>query len=410
MAAELLFSDTDWYSVEQTAKCEMINEIEALNSERVLNSSLEDLVEYLGEKYCFCLPVLDRESAYVGQSEAEIDVSHRADYFVGEDSPTVTGTRVALTVPFEGQTDFVRVRPTTFSMNPPRAEIQGKTIRIAVADTKLTPERIKTEFDQCLDKIEGNLANLRKTVEPFNDSLRSTARQILVKRKEKLLADQNLVADLGYNLKPRSGESATYAAPQIKRKIKPTLPPVSKKAFKPEPALSSEDYEHILKVLSNMTQVMERSPSTFATIGEEALRDHFLVQLNGQYEGQATGETFNGAGKTDILIRVDGKNIFIGECKFWGGSKKLTETLDQLLGYSCWRDTKVALMIFNRRKNLSTVLTAIEPTLEKHPNYKRTVAIEGETNFRFILAHKDDSAREMIVTVQVYDVPSPEGA
>ena len=38
-------------------------------------------------------------------------------------------------------------------------------------------------------------------------------------------------------------------------------------------------------------------------------------------EGQATGETFNAAGKTDILLRIDGKNVFIGECKFWKGPK-----------------------------------------------------------------------------------------
>ena len=40
------------------------------------------------------------------------------------------------------------------------------------------------------------------------------------------------------------------------------------------------------------------------------LRQHFLVQLNGQYEGQAVGETFNYEGKTDILIRSEGKKPF----------------------------------------------------------------------------------------------------
>src|SRR5260370_4966399 len=54
-------------------------------------------------------------------------------------------------------------------------------------------------------------------------------------------------------------------------------------------------------------------------MGEEDLRTHFLVQLNGVYEGQATGETFNFEGKTDILIRADGGNIFIAERKFWSG-------------------------------------------------------------------------------------------
>ena len=72
------------------------------------------------------------------------------------------------------------------------------------------------------------------------------------------------------------------------------------------------EYEEILRIMKNIAQVMERSPHEFAGMGEETLRSHFLaVQLNGVYEGQATGETFNFEGKTDILIRVDGKNIFI---------------------------------------------------------------------------------------------------
>ena len=155
-----------------------------------------------------------------------------------------------------------------------------------------------------------------------------------------------------------------------------------------------------------MAQVMELSPSAFATMDEESLRFHFLVQLNGQYEGGATGETFNYEGKTDILIRVQGKNIFIAECKYWDGPKKLTDTLDQLLSYSSWRDTKVAVIVFNRRKNFSGVLDAIPPTVEAHPNCKRFVGRQSETNFRYTFAYRDDPNREMTLAVMAFDVPS----
>lgn len=66
---------------------------------------------------------------------------------------------------------------------------------------------------------------------------------------------------------------------------------------------------------------------------EEDIRQQFLVQLNGHYEGQATGETFNYEGKTDILIRNQGKNIFIAECKFWSGAEALLDTITQILSY-----------------------------------------------------------------------------
>jgi hypothetical protein len=96
-------------------------------------------------------------------------------------------------------------------------------------------------------------------------------------------------------------------------------PSASTAAFKPEPVLDEKNYRAILEVIQSMAMVMERSPTAFAAMGEEDLRQHFLVQLNGHFEGAASGETFNYQGKTDILIREQDRNIFIAECKFWRG-------------------------------------------------------------------------------------------
>ena len=108
------------------------------------------------------------------------------------------------------------------------------------------------------------------------------------------------------------------------------------------------------------------------------------------------GETFNFEGKTDILIRSEGKNIFIAECKFWKGPKKLTETIDQLLGYSSWRDTKVAVIVFNRNKDFTNVLASIDETTKQHSNFKRKLGKQSETSLRYLFAHRDDPNREMV--------------
>ena len=126
-------------------------------------------------------------------------------------------------------------------------------------------------------------------------------------------------------------------------------------------------------------------------------------------QGQATGETFNYEGKTDILIRSNGKNIFIAECKYWDGPKKHAETIDQLLGYVSWRDTKVAILVFNRNKNFSHVLETIPGVTKDHPNFKREVDQPSESVFRYVFAHRDDPNREMVFTVMAFDVPRKEG-
>jgi hypothetical protein len=166
-----------------------------------------------------------------------------------------------------------------------------------------------------------------------------------------------------------------------------------------------QEYESILRILTNMVSVIERSPQSFQAMKEEDLRQHFLVQLNSQYEGQATAETFNVTGKTDILLRIQDKNIFIAECKFWRGAKSFTETIDQLLSYVQWRDSKTAILLFNRNKKLSDVLEQIPALLRQHANFKREIEYSSETGFRCVLRNNDDANREIHLTVLAFEVP-----
>ena len=235
----------------------------------------------------------------------------------------------------------------------------------------------------------------------FNYVVTATAKYELKKRQTKLQKDEDVFKKLGYPLKRKESTFPDYTAVPLQRKIKS----ISLQQQQSEPSLSDDDYEDILFLLSNMSLVMERCPEAFIKLNEESLRMHFLVQLNGLYEGQATGETFNAEGRSDILIRVSNKTIFIAECKFWDGEKTLTGAINQLLTYLCWRDTKAALIIFNRTPNFSSLLKKIPPVVEKHPNYKSTIKIESESSFQFILHQNDDIEREIKLAVLAFNVP-----
>ena len=185
------------------------------------------------------------------------------------------------------------------------------------------------------------------------------------------------------------------------------MPPASAGPYTPEPVLEESEYQHILKILEGMVHVMERSPHAFHGIDEESLRTFFLMSLNNHYEGQATGETFNYEGKTDILIRSGDRNIFVAECKFWSGPAKLVETVDQLLGYLSWRDSKTAILLFNRNPDFSRVPAAIPDAMKTHPNFQKDEGKRGETQFRYVFHHKDDPAKALHLTVLTFDVPQP---
>lgn len=337
---DYLFNKTDWFSVEEHQKRAILSEIDDIDGNRLLNTSVEDLCDYFEQKYRIDIPVLHEDRIVADQREMQIDVSQDQMRYIRDRSRPfhVPGTLVEITVPFTGDAEAFRIQPTTYTSAPPRGDVRNNSLVLSVAGTDLEPQQVRSQIDRTLGEVRQYLGWLRANADGFNRQVRQLARERIDWRRNKLLADRNLVAGLGFPLKERADASRTFTAPEVRRRITPTMPLASTAPYRPEPILSSEDYEHILSVMTNMALVMERSPSAFVAIDEEALRSHFLVQLNGHYEGQATGETFNYEGKTDILVRANGKNIFIAECKYWGGPKKLSDTIDQLLGYTSWRD------------------------------------------------------------------------
>ena len=405
--SDLLFFGTDWSSVENHQKRRLQSEIDAVDGNRLLNTSVDDLCDFFEEKFRIDIPELHEDQIVADHRETRIDVSQDPTRDIIDRSLSfyIEGTLIEVTIPFSGDSGVFKVRPTRYTIAPPRGEIRGSELVIKVQGTNLKQQQVKEEIDRAIGETKKYLDWLRGDARGLDKQLRQLANERINWRRQKLLADQNLVANLGFPLKERTDAPRTFTAPNVRRRITPTMPLASTAPYKPEPVLNPDDYEHILSVMTNMVFVMERSPSAFTAMGEEALRSHFLVQLNGHYEGQASGETFNYEGKTDILIRTEGKNIFIAECKYWSGAKNFGETIDQLLGYVSWRDTKTAIIIFSRNKNFSRVIEVIPGAVKAHPNFKRAVDDNGEGRSRYVLTHRDDKNREVILTVLAFDVP-----
>lgn len=383
-------------------------EVASFSEERVLGTDLNDLLDYFVAKYRADVPVVYEEGITTDHSEIQIDVSDRFDYgpFRGSGRRHAAGTRYVVTIPYEGNRSLFRLRPSTYSFGSLTATIGTDSLVFAYERLPHETSNLRVEIKRDLDSLKKHLGRVASDVSNFDERIRTTAEHAIEARRKRLHDAQATAQQLGFPLQRRSDAPQTYAAPEVRRKIAPKLPPVTLGQGALEPVLNTAEYEHILGVMSNMVTVMERSPSAFREMQEEDLRQHFLVQLNAQYEGQATAETFNANGKTDILIRVDGKNIFIAECKFWNGAAHLAEALDQLLSYTTWRDTKTALLVFNRNVQMSTVLSRIPEVVEQHPNHKATLNYDSETGFRYTLSHTDDPERDLTLTVLVFDVPA----
>ena len=403
-----LFNTYDLRMTIQNQSETLSKEINSLRENEVLNTSQEDMVKYLAEKHRINPIVIDESGIQADYGDAKIEVSgdHRRMIFDRSRPFYITGTRVTFYVPFTGDSELFKCQPSTYSLSMPRATIKTNELVFIYDLTNDQASKVADMFERDLKTTQEHVQRVTADVDNFNKALPEDAGQKLSARREKLLHDRDIMANIGFPMRKRQTSPSTFITPEVKRRVTPQRPTPSQEPFSPEPTIDMKEYDHILSILSNMVEVMERSPHAFRNMKEEDLRTHFLVQLNGLYEGEATGETFNYEGKTDILIRSESKNIFIAECKFWTGPAGLKKALEQLLGYTAWRDTKAALLIFNRGMNMSTVLEKVPETMRKHPNYKTEKETIQETQFRYIFGHRNDPNREMTLTILVFDVPA----
>jgi len=372
----------------------------------ILNGSVNDLAEHFVSKYFLDVPRLRRDEAHVLDPEdTKIDVSYdQTRYFREPGLHYLQGTAFTLIVPFNGDANLFSMQPSTYSISGIRGRVRHGALVFRHERLDDNAAAVKSDYDTRLAQVESHLETQRRDVQDWNSKLAETARSFIEARKTRILGALNLTESLGYPLERRP--ATTYPVPVSRKRVVIQMPTPKLATYTPEPALAMQVYEDILQVISSLSVMMERSPSAFASMGEEHLRNHILVILNTQFEGQATGETFNRSGKTDILVRERDRTVFIAECKFWDGSKSLTEAIDQVLSYTCWRESKVAVIVFNRRKDISGVLAAVPNAVTEHACCKKRLEYRAEGAFRFLFGQKDDRNRELVLTVMVFDVPS----
>lgn len=406
-----LFHDFDAHSIQETHRQKLRQEISNLSEDQLRGTSLDEWIKFFEDKYGLDVPVIDRENVYIDVRDTKLDARKFQEriYFMDGNRPVIVdGNQVIVHVPYTGDKDLFRCSGNRVYHNSVNAEIKATEIVITQEHIEQNADKVNSQVEKDISFIEGFLSEMRNLFTEFNRSIRGIVEERLSQRLEKFKKDEEMKSKLKFPIRQRDGAPSTFKVPEVRRKVVVARPvPKAGPQTKPEPVLEDAEYNHILKIMQNMAVVMEKSPNAFQNMGEEDLRQHFLVQLNGQYEGNATGETFNYEGKTDILIKYEGKTIFIAECKYWTGPKTVSDTIDQILGYTSWRDTKTAILLFNKNKSLSGVLSQIPALVAKHSQFEKQVPSEvvGETEFRFIFKNRDDDQRKLSLTILVFDVP-----
>lgn len=164
----------------------------------------------------------------------------------------------------------------------------------------------------------------------------------------------------------------------------------------------------VIEVLRHAGRQMETAPGVFESQNEEALRTILMIAVNGATRGSAVAEAFNRRGKTDILVRAEGVNCFLAECKIYGGPKGLGEAITQLLGYTGWRERQVGLIVFVRSTAMSTAIRATRKALSEEASVRAVRDLDPNgSELRATVTHPADPDIDLEITVQLFHLPIP---
>ena len=415
-----LFSSerTEDYIKEIRSKIE--REIEELSEEKITTDSIDDWVDYFVSKYQIDPILVYEDKAELNMEEVKIkkyNIFYEQDSSFEPEFFQIDGYKIIFKIPFYGKSDLFNLQPSTYIIsnrfevdkiiNPQNDKLgylyysfeRNKDEFIGKKDSEIriyVDNEFKREFRSYLNMIE----YLNKDINVFNESIEKLIRNELELRKDKANNFENIKRALKIQKVSKEDVSNIKIIP-LKKKKKMDKPNVKNIYVEPEPCISDFDYNNILDIIHNACSVMESTPQTFNKYSEEELRDSIISTLGTHYVNDVTGETFRGLGKTDIHIMFENKSAFIGECKIWNGIKKFEDAIKQILGYLTWKDTKISLIVFNKKnKDFQSILNSIDSWIKKNTKQSK----KENSNTWKCLMYREDTNSDIQIAIQVYDI------
>ena len=235
------------------------DQVNNIPKDQFLVSSEDEIVAHILSQM-YIEPIVIYEDAIVMESEEiQIDVSENRHRYVSDRSKPylIPGIRVAVTIPFTGDENLWKLRPSRFPLVLPYGEIKSPKYNnpgylcLVFEQAADSPSKaIKDEYTRQLGLINDYLHNQETDIKKCNELLGSRIRQAIKARLERLEKQNGIVAMLGIPLKQKAGVPEIMPI-YVERRLIQLLPPSPSRGFQPEPGIMDKDYEDILSIIRN---------------------------------------------------------------------------------------------------------------------------------------------------------------
>ena len=400
-----LFRGINTRDLLDSLKLEVSKKIQNLEDD-ILNISENQYINNLIEEYKMECPIMQFDQYTIKPRRVLVSSEILPINFKFAAPEEVERNVFKLNIPFVGDKEVLQYWPANIISTlggSSRFIIGYKEVYVDILDYPGNGENIKNECDRYIDGLKKMMGYLKNEIDNINRTMPQYIRQTFIVRKERIKKEYDSIANLGLPIVTDNATPKTYSVSTVERRYEEPIVSNLHKFKSLTPTMAEDVYQDILSAINTIGQNIERYPKTIENQNEEIIREHFLTQLSTSFKGcSSTGESFNHEGKTDVMVKHGNDILFIAECKIWKGAKKLHEAIDQLLSYLTWRDSKTALLIFNKDTNMQTIVDSIQESIPSHSNFVKFVAQRDSGWYDYIF-RLTDSTTEIKMAVMVFN-------
>lgn len=208
MLQHFLFCDLNIYDVVEGQKHSLTQAIEEA-TEAFSASTDEAVVTHFVERFGMTVPILHDGDKTISQREIDFDVSRDSmRTFMNEGPFYIKGTEIVVHVPFEGEAQVFTVRPSTYTLSPPRGEVKNGELLLEFSfPNDQPPADLKGAIDRRIADIEQYLESLREAAVQLKEQLVPLATQAWQRRKMHFANRSELISGLGIPMRDSAAPS-----------------------------------------------------------------------------------------------------------------------------------------------------------------------------------------------------------
>jgi hypothetical protein len=310
------FADTILIAVTRHITEQLREEVAKADLSYVARVNPAEYVTSLAAQFAIPLLAVDVEHATMSPREETVMAEQYDVYSNRQAGDVYTRPVITVHVPFTGDPAVFRYQASMRTICPRPIWLAGGEVCFDVIMATHPSADIKGDVSRMLECLSENAKYLNQEIARFNQSLPELAKGFVDRRRAELQQRLGLLETLDLPLKKADAVPVTVSAPVVRKTLPAPKPQPGSTPYRRAWTLDENIYEEMLQAIQDRGRSWERLPRAYAGKGEEALRDELIVQLASQFGwASTTGETFNKAGKTDILMRFEQENLFVAECK-----------------------------------------------------------------------------------------------